>query len=298
MDFRTIIKKYPDDKSFLKAFIEVRYPEGVTCAHCGSHRAVRVNDKKYWCNECHNSFSILKGTIFENTKLDLQTWLIAILRVAVNARKGVSSCELGRELGIKQQTAWRMLHKIRERMAEVNQIGSLYGIVEADETYVGGSPRKNNCKWVNKSQGNKRPVVTMVERATETNPGKVKATVMWPNEKGQSLTGEQLEAVILENVDTLSEVHTDQHKGYTNIDKHGYLHETVNHNRRYVSRDGHVHINTAESFHSIIKKMHYGIYHWYSDKWIQNYIEEEVFRWNHRKTDGEKVFGLLVGLSG
>lgn len=296
MNIRSLIKQFPDDASFLNAFVKSRFPQGVTCAHCHSHRTVKVTLKKYWCNECHNSFSILKGTLFENTKLDLQTWLIAILRVAINARKGVSSCELARELGVKQQTAWRMLHKIRTRMAEVNQIGALYGIVEVDETYVGGSPRKNNCKWINKKAGNKRPVVTMIERQTEISSGKVRATVMWPDEKGQSLTGEQLKTVIEKNVDSRSEVHTDQNPGYNDLENRGYLHEAVNHNQRYVSEDGHVHINTAESFHSGIKRMHYGVYHWFSDKWIQNYMEEAAFRWNHRKEAAEDVFRVLVGV--
>jgi transposase-like protein len=235
----------------------------------------------------------------------MRRWFYAI-KMFLNSRKGISGCQLERELGVAYSTAWRMLQQIRIAMKN-EKIKTLFkGIVEADETYDGGKPKKGNAildkdgnvigrtKPKNKrGRGtNKTPIFGMKERET----GKVRAKVMEPNEKGQKLTGKQLLASIKENVEEGSTIMTDDFSSYNILDKkrqkEKYKHETVNHSKgQYYAGNG-IHTNGIENFWSVYKRGMIGIYHHASREYLQRYVDEFVFRQNTRlDTD---MFDILL----
>jgi transposase-like protein len=197
-------KRFPNEKAAIDWFIDMRYKGKLVCPHCGATIYIyreRERLKVFHCSKCNNSFSPLKGTIFEKTHIPIVDWFKTICKL-LNDRAGYSACHVARELEITYKSAWRILHQIRIAMAnrEIEQI--FEAVVEVDETYVGGKPRKTNAvldkdgnvikprKFYNKrGRGtNKTPVVGIKERST----GHVYAKVMQPNEEGKKLTGKQL----------------------------------------------------------------------------------------------------------
>ena len=171
MDTLNLMKEFPDQESCLKFIEEKRWKHGVCCIHCGSEKVGRKNKHKIangWnCYDCGSSFSATAGTIFHATKIPLQKWFLAI-SILSNAKKSISSCQLARELDMNQKSAWYMAMRIREKMSDNDEL--LKGIVEADETYVGGKPRTKSKR----GRGtNKSPVIGVVERG-----GRVVAKVM------------------------------------------------------------------------------------------------------------------------
>jgi len=145
MNYKEFMKKFPDEKTIIDYFIKIRYPEGIRCPHCKNEKVYQKKDrlKVFDCNFCGRSFSIFKNTIFEKTTTDLQKWFFAI-HLVLNAKKGISALQLQREIGVTYKTAWRMLHQIRQAMEDKNKDDFFDTIVEIDETYVGGKPRKSN----------------------------------------------------------------------------------------------------------------------------------------------------------
>jgi transposase-like protein len=194
MAYKEFLQKFPDGKAIIDCFTRIRYPQGVKCNHCGSdkvyHRA--KEPKMYDCNNCRNSFSVLKDTIFEKTSTDLQKWFFAINSV-LNAKKDISAKQLQREIGVTYKTAWRMLKQIRQAMADKDYDGFYETIVEIDETYIGGKPRKFNRKDNDKKGGGlkrgrgtkKTPIIAVADREEK----KIFAKVALSNKKGQKLTG-------------------------------------------------------------------------------------------------------------
>jgi transposase-like protein len=145
MTFIELMKKFPTEKSVVDYFINIRYPNGICCNHCGSTRVYdRDNNIKLFdCPDCKNSFSPFKGTIFEKSSTDLRKWMFAI-HLFLNGKKGISGLQLQREIGVTYKTAWRMLQQIRLAMGNAENQELFDTIVEIDETYVGGKPRKSN----------------------------------------------------------------------------------------------------------------------------------------------------------
>ena len=147
MNYKEFLKKFPDNKSAIDYFTNIRFPEGVTCPKC-HYKEVKQrkeNLKFYHCRLCNYSFSLLKDTIFEKTTTDLRKWLYAI-HLFLNAKKGISAKQLQSEIGVTYKCAWRILHQIRKVMAEENPQGFYEAMIEIDETYIGGKPRKGNNK--------------------------------------------------------------------------------------------------------------------------------------------------------
>jgi len=217
--------RFPNDGAFMDAFIERLYGDDVPCPRCGSVNCTRINEKKFRCRDCKKKFSVLKGTIFENTKLPLVCWLYAILKTGKNSRKGISSCELSRDLGITQKTAWGMLTKIRKAMAGANDaLEKLSMITEVDETYVGGKPRKANCKWIESERKEKIPVVSMVERPNGYRAGKARVAVPEPDHKDRRVTNPNILEILEKNVDLqTAEIHTDEAIVYKQLDDMGVI---------------------------------------------------------------------------
>ena len=197
MDYKEFLKKFPDEKAVIKYFIGIRYPENVKCPRCKSEEVKirKDNPKFYHCRLCNYSFSVFKDTIFEHTSTDLQKWFFAI-HLFLNAKKGISAKQLQRETGVTYKTAWRMLKQIRKAMEDKNNDKFYETIVEIDETYVGGKPRKGNKKddenkgaGLKSGRGTKKiPIVAVIDRKER----KVFAKVALANKKGQKLTGRQL----------------------------------------------------------------------------------------------------------
>jgi transposase-like protein len=300
MDVFSFFEKFPTEESVIQYFIQIRYPEGVTCSHCGAvkHKIYRRSSEPrvFDCKNCFNTFSIFKDTIFEKSDTDLRKWFYAI-HLMLNSKKGISGYQLQREIKVTYKTAWRMLKKIREAMSN-EELALFQEISEIDETYVGGKPRKQAKKDKDDdddmpSSGNKRgrgtdktPVIGIVNRALN----KVVAKVAKLNEQGQKLSGKQLIAFIKDTVESDSTIYSDEFKGYNQVSKHGYKHERVDHTREFAY--GSIHTNSIESFWAVLKRGIVGIYHHVSTKYLQLYVNEFAFRWNNRES--EDMFGLVL----
>ena len=204
MNYFEFTKRFPDENSAIDFIVATKYKGGYVCPKCGCiHKGIyhqNYDRRKLYCNNCKSEFSALKGTIFENTHLDLRMWLYA-MNLVIISRKGISALQLKRELGMgSYQSAWRMLHQICKAMEKEEYKETFEAIVEIDETYVGGKPRKdNNHSDDNKDNSNenkpkrgrgtsKTPVIGVKER----NTGKVHAVVANYNEEGKQLSGKQL----------------------------------------------------------------------------------------------------------
>jgi transposase-like protein len=304
MTFLEFSERFPTKEKVLEYFISVRYPDGISCNHCGSKKVYPRQEsiKIFHCNECSNSFSLLKGSIFEKSSTDLRKWVYAI-HLFLNGKKGISGLQLQREIGVTYKTAWRMLNKIREAMGNKDMEDSFNAIVEIDETYVGGKPRKENntdndspgttaVKYNKKGRGtNKTPVIGVKDRSSKN----VFAKVALPNKKGQKLTGKQLLNILDAVCKEDTTVMTDDFKGYNILNKttsKNYFRLFVNHSARQFSTGNGIHTNGIESFWAILKRGIYGIYHHVSVKYLQNYVNEFCFRQNNRG-NGD-IFECLV----
>ena len=306
MTFFEFQKRFPTELSALNFIVSIKYTNGYHCPKCGCiHKGIyrsNVRTKILHCNNCNSEFSILAGTIFESTHLDLRMWLYAINLVIV-AKKGISACQLQRELGMKSyKGAWRMLHLIRQAMAKEEYNNVFEAVVEIDETYVGGKPRKRNKHNEKETDDNfnkrgrgtsKTPVIGVKERSS----GKVHAVVANFNAEGKQLSGKQLFSVLKNVCKDGTTVMTDQYSGYNILDKENeknFIRVKVDHSVTYSLGNG-VHTNGIESFWAIVKRGIYGIYHHVSVNYMQRYMDEFCFRLNHRKCDD--AFDSLVGLA-
>ena len=246
MNIIQIYERFPNHKDCITYLENIRWSGKPTCPYCKSTNATTVpGELRHHCNNCNTSFSVTVGTIFHHTHLSIQKWFLAITLI-LNAKKGISARQLSRDIEVNKNTAWRMSMRIRDAMNERWQRELLTGIVEADETYVGGKPRKRNPDDTNHPRGRgtkKTPVVGLVERG-----GKVKAKVAL---KGD-LTAKRLSSLVRQNVDIKnSTLITDEFKGYLGIQKF-MPHKTINHQIWYV--DGDIHTNNIESFWAILKR--------------------------------------------
>ena len=256
----------PDEQSAMEFIEQERWPDGVVCPHCESERVRKLSrSNRYQCNNCRKKFGVRTGTIFERSHIPLRKWLYAIY-VMQTARKGISSVQLGKELGIRQSSAWFMLHRIREAMAP--DLVKLKGEVEIDEAWVGGleknkhSKKKLHKNWV---QG-KQIVLGMRER----DGGPILLRPIPTN------TQDALLADILLSVEEATIIYTDEFVGYYNLNEF-YDHYVVNHQRgEYVNE--HITTNSIESVWAIVKRAHKGIYHQWSKKHGHRYYNEIAFR--------------------
>ncbi len=269
-----------------KAYFErMRWGSTVVCPRCSCSKVWRTN-RGYRCSDkaCAYKFTVISGTVLEGTKIPLRIW-IAAMYLHTAHKKGVSSIQMAKDLGITQKTAWFLLHRIRE----VSKTGSLLsGTVEADETYIGGKHsnkhKKERDELNKKGTGyvNKQPVFAMVNRET----GEVQNYVI------AKAHGKTLQPIIMTNVKKGSVLITDTFGGYKGLDRH-FKHETLNHEKDEYVR-GNFHTNTVEGYFSQLKRGIYGIYHQVSVKHLESYCNEFAHRYNTRKLTDAERFDLTV----
>lgn len=283
MNIMEIFRRFPTQDACLDYIERVRWEGEPNCPYCGAtHTTPARNERRHHCNTCNTSFSVTVGTIFHKTRLPLQKWFLA-LSLILNAKKGISARQLARDIEVNKDTAWRISMKIREAMAQSSQRFLLTGIVEMDEVYIGGKPRKGNPGGKSKrGRGTKKtPVVGMVERG-----GNVKAVVV----KKDKLTAKSLSALVRRNVDISgTTLVTDEYPGYVGI-KRFMRHQTINHQIWYV--DGQVHTNTIGGFWALLKRGIVGQFHKVSLKHLPQYLDEFCYRYNHRRASN--VFDTTI----
>lgn len=252
-------------RQYIEAF---RWPNGPICPHCQESK--RIYEKKggyYRCNACLETFTVRTKSIFERSHVPLHKWIHAMYQL-MTARKGVSSLQLSKEIGVQQRTAWFMLHRLREACGK--DIAMLSGIVEMDECYVGGKEsNKHDKDKLNKGRGavGKTAVIGMRERG-----GRTKAMPVSVVDQTSLFTA------IHENIAPGTMIHTDEATGYLGIDE-VYGHKSVNHGLKEYSRKG-VSTNGIESVWAVMKRGLHGVYHHASKKHLARYVNEFTFRLN------------------
>ncbi|MBZ5707460.1 MAG: IS1595 family transposase [Acidobacteriia bacterium] len=269
------------------AFLEtMRWPEGVKCLSCNSARVSHITSTGktgksrhlYQCNDCRFQFTATTGTVYHDTHLPLSKWFLAIALIT-ESKKGISANQLARALGVQYRTAWYLAHRIRKAMVEANQ-PKLKGIVEVDETYLGGKHRGHRGKMKSKDV-----VIGIRQRGGDLR-------FFQAENAGQ----DELAKHIKENVSPdLDMIVTDEWQGYPgamiSAGIHGSKHETIKHKEKIYVR-GNVHTNTVESAFSLFKRGLTGSFHKISLKHLQRYLNEFSFRFNNRKSPD--LFGMTV----
>lgn len=280
------------------AYVEARiWPEGPVCPHCGGvTRISKMQGKStrigaYKCYQCRKPFTVKVGTIFEASHVAMNVWLQAMYLIA-GSKKGISSNQLHRTLGVTLKTAWFMSHRIREAMrsGDTAMFGTGGGTVEVDETFIGqlkGRP-------VKRSFHHKMKVLALVDRAS----GKARTMVI------ENVRAETLMPIVLANVASEATIMTDEHSGYKYLADHFAAHGTTAHSRgQYVDLENRaIHSNTVEGYFSIFKRGMKGVYQFCGENHLHRYLAEYEFRYNHRVAHGigdrERADILLTGVVG
>ena len=271
-----------------REYLEVqRWGSTPACPFCGSVNVHRFpNGRIFKCRErvCRSKFSVTVGTIYENTKIPLTKWFLATYILSVHS-KGISSLQLASWLGITQKSAWHLNHRIREMLTD-KAPELLDGIVEVDETYVGGkeSNKHKSKRTVKGGVGGKTMVFGAIQRE-----GKVKTKVI------AQTNIENVSAAITEFVAEGSIMVSDEHHAYNKVGKK-YNHKKINHrDKEYVRReDISIHTNSIEGYWSVLKRQIDGIYHFVSPQHLQRYCNESAFRYNNRTKFQDERFAIAL----
>lgn len=288
MEYNNLIQVseyFKDEKICKEHLAKLRWNGNVTCPHCNYDKVYTTSAGFKCANpKCYKKFTVLVGTFFENTKIPLRKWFLAIY-VATSHKKGISSLQLSKDIAVTQKTAWFMLHRIRE-MFKDKAPKMLSGIIEADETYVGGkNDNRHEHKKVKNSKGrtaiDKTPVFGMLQRN-----GKV---ISMPVE---DVTKKTLQHIINKSVRKGSKIFTDEWTSYNG------LNPKYNHRKVFHSLGEHavgtIHTNSIEGFWSLLKRGIIGIYHSVSEKHLEKYCNEFNFRYNTRLSSQQNRFDISI----
>jgi len=289
---RELIKAFPDEQTCINHLEQLRWNGNVVSPFDETSKVYKTA-RGYKCKNTGKYFNVRTQTLFDNTKIELQTWFIAIYLVTAH-KKGISSLQLGRDLNVTQKTAWFMLQRIRNCFgidaAETdpnndNKLGGSGVVVEVDETVVGGKAKNmtkgKRAKMAENRYSNKTVVVGIIERGSNLRLHAVKQ-------------GDFIPDIVRANVDTQSVLMTDTANTYIGVGKEYAYHETVDHVRKEYTKEKVYYTNTIEGCFSLFDRMVIGIYHYVSPKHMQMYANEFSFRFNSRKNTECNRFNLLL----
>jgi transposase-like protein len=292
---------FHDEKAAYVWLEGVIWPNGPVCPHCGCSGRITVVGGKTArmglkrCLDCKKQFTVTVGTVFERTRVALNLWLQAA-HLLCSSKKGMSSHQIHRILGVTYKTAWFMTHRLREAMRDGHfpaKLGGNGAVVEADETYVGGKEKnKHQHKKLNAGRGavGKEPVLSLVARG-----GKVRSHHV------ANVSAKTLRPILKEQIAQTSRLMTDESAVYPAVGREFAEHASVNHGAgEYVRGDAHT--NTVEGYFSIFKRGIMGTYHHVSQQHLKRYLAEFDFRYNEREalgtTDAERTTKALAGIVG
>ena len=270
MDLLTLMDRYGDDRACREALEHLRWPNGIACPRCGSLGASAVKDRAtYHCNGCAYEFSVTSGTIMHDSHLPLRKWFVAIYLMC-ESKKGISALQLKRTLGVAYRTAWYLNHRIREAMANDPFEGpTLLGVVEIEETLVGGRAKRGQPALANKTW-----VAGAIQRDGQVRLERI------PNVRKRTLH-DFIERVVHDKAEA---IYTDELASYLGIADHDTRHETVNHSmEQWVVGD--VHVNSIEGVWGLFKRSLMGSFHKVSAKHLDRYLSELEWRFNNRGND-------------
>jgi transposase-like protein len=287
--------RFHDEDAAREHLESIRWPNGPVCPHCGaSGRISRIESQSkikgkgarpglLFCGDCREQFTVTVGTVFERSKIPLHKWVLAT-HLLCSSKKGMSSHQLHRVLGVTYKTAWFMTHRIRKAMEpEHNGMLGNNGPVEADETFIGTKPGAKK----HRGYAHKNAVLSLVERGGEVRSFHV-----------PSVSAKTLKSILKSNIVAEAHLMTDDAGQYRLIGPDFARHDVVNHSTGEYVR-GEAHTNTLESFFSILKRGLIGTYHHVGAQHLQRYVTEFDFRYNHRKiTDSERADSALKGITG
>lgn len=285
-----MMQAIPDEQTAIDHFTAIRWKNGAFCPHCGSTKVYHFSDKRnHKCGDCRKRFSIRVGTIFEDSKLPIRTWLLAIWLITSH-KKGIASTQLAKDLGITQKSAWFVTHRLRYAIRTQSFNRPLDGEIEADETFVGGKEKNKHAhQRTGGKQGGKGKVAVlgMLERGGELRTG------ITPN-----LSAKSVQTAIRENVAKGASVMTDEHGAFLGL-QGDYNHHRVNHSAGEYVRHYVLHTNGIESVWALFKRQIVGTHHWLSPKHLSKYLGEMTWRFNLREMEeGDRVNALLAQTTG
>jgi transposase-like protein len=295
---RDAIRYFADPQVCIDTVAALRWPNGPVCPSCeGTAHYYLATQKRWKCKACKKQFSVKVGTIFEDSAIALDKWLIA-LWMLVNCKNGISSYEVGRDLGITQKSAWFVLHRLRLALQKgsVNQLGGKGSEVEVDETFIGGAARfmhadKRKRRITETGTKDKIAIQGILERG-----GEIRASVVGNRKK------HLLQSNIRAHVKAGSAIYTDALMSYMGLKQQGFEHQVIDHAERYV--DGRVHTNGLENFWSLTKRQLKGTYISVEPFHLFRYLDEQVYRYNNRGSkespvnDGERFQKALSQIAG
>lgn len=267
-----LMKMIPDAES-ARLYLEGHlWPNGATCPDCKSDRVSERGKRPgfYHCNACNFDFTVRTGTIFERSKVPLDKWVYAMY-LLVTARKGISSMQLAKEIGVTQKTAWFILGRLREACSAPDSIDKLKGVIEIDEAFFGGK-EANKHEW-KKQHAGRGPVGKTAVLGMREREGRTRAKVI------QARTLDAIHGEIHGAVEPGSQLYTDDHMVFNDLDGLFYKHDTVNHASGEYAR-GPVSTNSIESVWAVLKRGLHGVYHHASAKHLDRYVQEFAWRLN------------------